>query len=84
MTPQTIFPVIKLEPDANGTRVTIGIGKKQGVSKTWKAYLVDKDGRAVRGGELTITFVDQGQTAATTKLRVDDVPKSVQAHLDSN
>lgn len=84
MTPRTVYPVVKREPDGNGTRVTIGIGKRQGVNKTWKAHLVDKEGRDVRGGELTLTVVGETTTSATTKLRYDGFPTDVQAHVDSH
>ncbi len=84
MTPRTIYPVVELQPEANGTRVTIAIGKRQGVGPTWKAYLVDKNGRAVRGGELTLAHVKENATWATTKLRRDQIPSDVSAHMDSN
>jgi hypothetical protein len=80
-TPERIFPVIKLDPDPAGTRVIIGVGSRLGVNKTWKADFVDKNGRPVRGGQLTITFVEPAQTLATTSLTLDSIPKGVRAHV---
>lgn len=83
-TPRTLYPVLSLNPIDSGTRVTIGIGRRQGVNSTWKARLVDKEGHDVRRGELTITVIDQSTTWATTKLLRDWIPKGVQAHVDSH
>jgi hypothetical protein len=83
VTPRTIYPIRKLVPDSDGTRVTIGIGKNQGVNETWKAYLVDREGLAIRRGELKIVAIDATTTTATSKRSPDDLPKDAQVHIDS-
>ncbi len=84
MTPRTLYPVIELNPFENGTRVTIGAGQREGIDKTWKLRLVDKEGRDIRGGELTITVVGRTTTSATTKLLRQWIPNDVHAHVDSH
>ncbi len=84
--PRTTFPVVEIKsnPDGPGTRVTIGIGKAQGVSTTWKAYLVDMQGKAIKRGELTIVSVNERTTWATTKLDRSQLPRDVQANVAPN
>jgi hypothetical protein len=62
--------------------VLIGVGHERGVNTTWKAYLVNKDGSRVAGGELTITSVQARTTAATSTLNAGTVGKpDILVHL---
>jgi hypothetical protein len=79
--PRNVYAILEVKPDGNATRVRIRVGKKLGVDKSWKAHLVDHEGRPVPGGELTITAVDDATTTATTRLRIDAVPKDAQARV---
>jgi len=82
MTPRRIYRVIELKPTrSGGSQVIIEIGRNSGVSKSWKASLVDKDENRIPGGELRIEFVDNVSTRATSKLAIEKIPRDVQAEM---
>jgi hypothetical protein len=78
----TVYPIIELKPLlAGGSQVVIQIGSNLGVNKSWKANLVDKEGNPIPRGELTIEFVRDEVTRATSKLPVEKIPRDVQAKV---
>lgn len=83
MTPRNVFPVLELQPEGSGSRLMIGAGSALGVNKSWKrTFLIRKDGTRVPRAELTITFVGERTTRATSTRSPDELrdPK-LQAHL---
>ena len=81
--PPTIYAISSLYARVEGIVVAIAITEREGVTKDWKFHLIDKDGRALRDGELTVTAVDRLRTWASTELLLDWIPSDVRAQLDS-
>jgi hypothetical protein len=82
MVPRTIYPVIGIKPArGGGSQIVIQVGSKLGVNKSWKANLVDKDEKPIRRGELTIDFVNASTMTTTSKLRLEEIPRDVQAEI---
>lgn len=82
MGPRTIYPVIGIKPTrGGGSQVVIQVGSKVGVNRSWKANLVDKEERPIPRGELKIDFVDAATTTTISKLRLEEIPRDVQAQV---
>jgi hypothetical protein len=68
--PVYVFPITSMKESDGGTQINIRAGSKQGVSKSWQAFLVGDDDRPVENGELVIRALDRDRTVAWSRLHV--------------
>jgi hypothetical protein len=60
----------------NDTEVTIGAGTARGVTKNWRATLIDANGQPIPNGEITVLNVDQHVTKGTIALPPDQLARN--------
>jgi len=52
--PALVFRIIGVKPIEGATELTIDLGGNTSISRSWRAAIVDDDGRAVEHGQLVI------------------------------